>query len=334
MGWWLRLGHIVCMTSTHCVSTLLPPTLLACRYGELGNADLVSKYGFALRQNPFTAVGLSKAELLEAAARLLGSRQFRQRCRLLREQTDVLDDEEEPFEVCVPGEQSTLQAVLCACMRVMRSYRFHAAARRLQALPNGHISPALFVALRVLCAPDDEAARWGGISDALQPPPASEEQQEQELGAVQVWPVLDAGWQPLAPAEAAAQAAAAALQGRHCALLNSAMCTLLHGAVERRLSRYAASLQHDLQLLLEEEEGGGRPGGNRPAPTDPEGDREVTAHRAALLLRIGEKEVLQQLQVAAAARLAALEQAATAAAATALQPTAAAAPKGRKRKQT
>ena len=70
-----------------------------CRYGELGNADLVSKYGFALRQNPFTAVGLGKAELLEAAARVLGNRQFRQRCRTLREQTDVLDDEEEPFEV-------------------------------------------------------------------------------------------------------------------------------------------------------------------------------------------------------------------------------------------
>ena len=199
-----------------------------------------------------------------------------------------------------------------------------------QALPNGHISPALFVALRVLCAPDDEAARWGSISDALHPPPATEEQQQQqELGAVQVWPVLDASWQPLAPAEAAAQASAAALEGGHCSLLNSAMCALLLGAVERRLALYATSLQHDLQQLLEED--GGPPGGEKAAPMDSSDDRHITAHRAALLLRISEKEVLQQLQLAAAARQGALGQLAVTAAA--LQP-AAAAPKGRKRKQT
>ena len=36
-------------------------------YGELGNADLVNKYGFALRQNPFSVVQLDKATVVEAA---------------------------------------------------------------------------------------------------------------------------------------------------------------------------------------------------------------------------------------------------------------------------
>ena len=87
-----------------------------------------------------------------------------------------------------------------------------------QALPNGHISPALFVALRVLCAPEAEARSWSSIGDALRLPAAAngagaaamqgaadgsdgEEEQEEEgqpeLGAVQVWPVLSEDGQPL-----------------------------------------------------------------------------------------------------------------------------------------
>lgn len=70
-----------------------------CRYGELGNAELVKKYGFALRQNPFTLVTLDKPRLLGAARRALGPARWRKRSALLRDQTEVLDEEEEPFEV-------------------------------------------------------------------------------------------------------------------------------------------------------------------------------------------------------------------------------------------
>lgn len=55
--------------------------------------------GFALRQNPFTAVGLDKGALLGAARGALGAARWRARCRLLRDQTEVLDEDEEPFEV-------------------------------------------------------------------------------------------------------------------------------------------------------------------------------------------------------------------------------------------
>lgn len=73
--------------------------LLPCSYGELGNAELVKKYGFALRHNPFTAVGLDKAGLLSDAKQLLGAAVWRRRSKLLREQTEVLEEDEEPFEV-------------------------------------------------------------------------------------------------------------------------------------------------------------------------------------------------------------------------------------------
>ena len=55
-------------------------------YGELGNADLLSKYGFALRPNPFSAVILSKASVLQAAEKLIGQRELRLRSRLVRKE--------------------------------------------------------------------------------------------------------------------------------------------------------------------------------------------------------------------------------------------------------
>lgn len=79
-----------------------PPNPICTRlrsYGELGNAELVKKYGFALRQNPFTAVGLDKRRLLAAARAALGPRRWKVRAALLRDQTEVLDEDEEPFEV-------------------------------------------------------------------------------------------------------------------------------------------------------------------------------------------------------------------------------------------
>ncbi len=52
-------------------------------YGELGNADLLTKYGFALRQNPFSAVVLSKTSVLRAAEKLIGERELRLRTRII-----------------------------------------------------------------------------------------------------------------------------------------------------------------------------------------------------------------------------------------------------------
>ena len=72
-------------------------------YGELGNSELVAKYGFALRDNPLSSVRLDKEALLAAAGHVLGSRELRARSRFLRDHTELLDPEEEPLEVRLGG---------------------------------------------------------------------------------------------------------------------------------------------------------------------------------------------------------------------------------------
>ncbi|PRW44560.1 ribosomal lysine N-methyltransferase 3 [Chlorella sorokiniana] len=261
-------------------------------YGELGNAELVKKYGFALRQNPFTAVSLDKAGLLGDAKRQLGTAAWRRHNKMLRDQTEVLEEEEEPFE----------------------------------ALPNGHISPALFVALRVLCAPEEDARSWSSIADALQlPPPAAagaanggaasgsdrEEDGQPDLGAVQVWRVLDEDGQPLDEAAAAEGSAEQQQQQQgYAALLNAGMCRLLQQAVERRQGAYAGSLADDLQQLEQQQQAAASCGNADAAAADPAAaaaaEEQRVAERAALLLRITEQEVLRDVLTAVNRCLAAL----------------------------
>ena len=288
----------------------------------------------------------------------LGPARWRRRSGLLRRESDVLEEGEEPFEVGLAG----LYVCVCApfwwragvgCWPALGAppYR-HASAHRtclllcalpvplprpvlLQALPNGHISPALFVALRVLCAPDEEAAGWSGIADALRLPAAAagraggggQEQPQPELGAVQVWQVLDGDGRPLAAttgtaaaAVAAAAAAPAAAEDageqpvrgaaqQYAALLNRDMCELLQGAVRRRQDEYASSLEQELQHLeaaLQQA---------TPATAVAEGEEQQVAQRAALLLRVTEQEVLRDLLTALERRLAALPEGEQAAAA-------------------
>lgn len=179
----------------------------------------------------------------------------------------------------------------------------------MQALPNGHISAPLFVALLVLGASDNEAARWEGVADALRPPAAAaaaaggdseeeEEEEQQQLGAVQVWPVLDTKGKQLTP-EAASAAAAAQPRSRG-AQLTPAMCRLLRDEVQQRMAAYPAPLQQDVEKLAAAEEQQQQPGAAAAADSE-----AAVAERAALLLRITEQEVLRDLLAALAARLAA-----------------------------
>ena len=58
-------------------------------YGELGSAELVAKYGFALppdAANPFDAVTLDKGSVIKEAGRLISARALRARCRFLAEE--------------------------------------------------------------------------------------------------------------------------------------------------------------------------------------------------------------------------------------------------------
>jgi hypothetical protein len=52
-------------------------------YGELSNTELVLKYGFALRDNPFTSVELDKAVFVEAARSGLSAKAFAKRQQFL-----------------------------------------------------------------------------------------------------------------------------------------------------------------------------------------------------------------------------------------------------------
>lgn len=55
-------------------------------FGELDNTELVCKYGFALPNNPFNCVHLSKAGLLKEAETLVGKKQLKRREDYLEEQ--------------------------------------------------------------------------------------------------------------------------------------------------------------------------------------------------------------------------------------------------------
>lgn len=170
------------------------------------------------------------------------------------------------------------------------------------------------MALRVLCAPEAEAAAWSSIEDALQLPSLTEaascddllkgtlQGRDSELGAVQVWRVLGSDGQQLeAQPEAAVAAAGSSEQQQqlgYAACLNAEMCKLVQQAVQQRQEAYSDTLEHDLQQLQERQQGAsGNP--------DAAGEQHV-AESAALLLKITEKEVLRDLQNALERKLAAL----------------------------
>jgi SET domain-containing protein 6 len=255
-------------------------------YGELGNAALVHKYGFALRDNPFTAVTLDKGAVVaacgaqhagaDAAApgkrRRAGGGGGGEAARLLRvlqEESDLLEEEEEPFEV----------------------------------LANGHLGPALFAALRVLCsgagAVGGPAAR--SLGEALAAPGAEGgrggvDPGPGRIGAVRVAP------------EAGAEGEAG-LSG----MVTAPMCRALLAARAARRARYPADLQATLAELEKLEPGkagkSGKAGkGSKAAAALNEVPSEgEVARRAALTLRASELEVLAAAAEAAERRLAGLE---------------------------
>lgn len=55
-------------------------------FGELGNSELVSKYGFALPNNPFSNVHLRKNDLLSESRKILVEEQYQDRISYLEDQ--------------------------------------------------------------------------------------------------------------------------------------------------------------------------------------------------------------------------------------------------------
>lgn len=76
-------------------------------YGELSNAELLYKYGFCLRQNPFTTVTIDKKSISRKLEELVKpSTAYKKRFRVVQMETSLLDDDEameEPFELLAGG---------------------------------------------------------------------------------------------------------------------------------------------------------------------------------------------------------------------------------------
>lgn len=53
-------------------------------YGELANSELVNKYGFACRSNPFDFVEVDRQVLVKQATKLLGAKAAQKRVKFLQ----------------------------------------------------------------------------------------------------------------------------------------------------------------------------------------------------------------------------------------------------------
>lgn len=127
-------------------------------YGELGNRELLSKYGFCLPEgsNPFDAVPL-RPELLVSSLRR------RRLVRWLRESSDLLDDEDgDDLTVSAGGGEGggEEQGEEEEGHRRKRSKRGAKSEDRRPPLIVPTLSPSLRAALTVLCASPEEADSW------------------------------------------------------------------------------------------------------------------------------------------------------------------------------
>ena len=148
-------------------------------YGELPNRDLLPKYGVCLAANPFDAVAVPAAALLEAAAEAVGARAVRARARLLSRDTDLLDGDDAGLDVTGPGGASTSGPMLSGALRLVARVLF------------------------------DDSAGWASAADAAAPctPPPLKRRKPQPLGPVSIAQGAAAD-PPLTSAAAAGVAAA------------------------------------------------------------------------------------------------------------------------------
>lgn len=207
-------------------------------YGEYGNSELVNKYGFALQDNPFDCLQLCKSDLADYAERHLGAKEWRRRSMFLQRHSDLLEDDDEPFQV-----------------------------KR-----GAVVSLSLLATLRCAFAPAQEFKRFRDVMDVLRAPPTAGQRSGDML--------LD----PEQEVEYCVADVAHMLSPESCAAL-CVLCTT-------RLSRYPAPLQASLDAYkaLQAGEGAGAAAGKLPGVT-----AAAAAERAAMLLRIGEQQVLQEL---------------------------------------
>lgn len=232
-------------------------------YGELSNVDLVKKYGFAIRDNPFATVVLDKSIVVEMAVDVsrkppggLGqtycSSHKRKRDKLnkkrastseliafIKSETELLEDDEEPFEVMV----------------------------------NGHIGPALFMTLFILCWDGDVSSLKLAMGEVL-------EAEGGAIGPVGLRPALDA------KSKSKLKGSGDILQN----LVSLPMCTVLQMAATEQLSKYPTTLTETLEEI---EECTARFDVGK--ELDGAEQEEYSAVIAALTLRASEQQLLHDL---------------------------------------
>jgi len=319
-------------------------------YGELGNDILVKKYGFALRCNPFNAVQLKKSDVINACKGLYDSGKNSSNYDNVKEEIGEQASEPAKKKTKRGGrgggggrghskgkgatKESESEKVFSSLVKILEDetdlLTEDDGEEAFEVYPNGHIGPALFATLRVLCSgAENLKSAATSLDDALTVAIPSIENEEAtavldpgSIRAVQIIPVTNEEGKLISEIELVAAAVAPKkvkevennssdvlnsngdnVSSMTSSMVTSAMCTALLTAVQRRMQRYPTRLDETLAQLekLEDEL----------LSRDEAKDRtlsaalseEKTATRAALTLRLTEQEILKGIETAAKIRM-------------------------------
>ena len=289
-------------------------------YGELGNRELLSKYGFCLPlgRNPFDAVPLRPALLLSALeeraagaaaatakAAAKAKAGARRRARWLRESSDLLDDEDgDDLAVTAGGGERGGEEEEGEDERERKRSKGASGGRGAPAPPFvvPTLSPSLRATLTVLCASREEAASWDdgggdgeGLQVALAPAWWRGEQGVGKEGAEGVEDKKRKRKRP--PMLGPLPLTAAALRGADPALPSPLALEVLSGSLSKRIEEYGPEPDYEKVLASwgEGEKEGGRGGDDGDGGDG--GERRARAERAVRatsLLRRGELFLLRR----------------------------------------
>jgi len=257
-------------------------------YGELGNSELVHKYGFCLPDNPFTVVCLDKMGVVELVEEWWRDKKGKKgdvaerRIQLLRDETRILhslrkaEEDEEDGDDDDNGDEEPFQVMV-----------------------NGHISFPLFVALRILLVGDDtivetvaDVLKIEGAIDDIGEAAASDQEEEYQQKDYPHAVALESHFPP-----ASSSASPEYHSSGYTKLLTGSMYKVLGKAIEKRLQRYTHKEDEDDESRLRRVEMKLKDNAATALESNDDGvevkRQHLGAMRAALLLRITEKQVLK-----------------------------------------
>eukprot|EP00798_Chlamydomonas_sp_ICE-L_P009048 gene9048-16171_t len=161
-------------------------------YGEHGNAELVKKYGFALRRNPFNELSVSKEDILKTSEEAVGKKALSKRF-MFRDllQPDAVPVLEQPGGIVIlililpPKKSLSLFSTLGSCWSPMLNHSLELLepdAEPFLVQPGGLINRSLLITLQVLLSSEEDFKKWNDMDDV----PAVSFEGEHDDGAVGV----------------------------------------------------------------------------------------------------------------------------------------------------